>query len=255
VLSRRFLIDLAWRLASLALVLGAWEIAGRIPLSYALPPFSATAAAFVVILKDGSLIAAYGVTLLPLVLGLAICVFAGVALGVAMGLWRGWEWTFSPAFTVVQAAPMAALIPLITFIYGIGLVSKVLAVCLLAAPIIVLNSYQAVRNVSPVLIDMCRSFQGTRFQQVALIILPAASPVIFAGLRLGVAAGFIGIVLAELLITPTGIGDIITYSSSIADYPTMFAVIVSIIVFAAVTVALIQRLEGAWLRPDTVVQA
>jgi len=62
-------------------------------------------------------------------------------------------------------------------------------------------------------------------------------------------------VLAELLITPTGIGDIITYSSSIADYPTMFAVIVSIIVFAAVTVALIQRLEGAWLRPDIVVQA
>ena len=51
------------------------------------------------------------------------------------------------------------------------------------------------------------------------IILPAASPVIFAGLRLGCAAGFIGVILAELLITPTGIGDLITYNQSIAEYP------------------------------------
>ena len=58
---------------------------------------------------------------------------------------------------------------------------------------------------------MCRSFLGTRRQEIVKIILPDASPVIFAGLRLGVAAGFIGVVLAELLITPTGIGDLITY--------------------------------------------
>ena len=48
--------------------------------------------------------------------------------------------------------------------------------------------------------------------------------------------GFIGIVIAELLITPTGIGDLITYNSSVADYPQMFAAIVSIIIFAALTI-------------------
>ena len=46
---------------------------------------------------------------------------------------------------------------------------------------------------------------------------------IFAGLRLGVAAGFIGVVLAELLITPTGIGDLITYHRAVADYAEMYA--------------------------------
>ena len=124
---------------------------------------------------------------------------------------------------------MAALIPLITFVYGIGLTAKTLAVIMLALPVIVLNGYKAVRNANPSLVAMCRSFQGTKLQQIAKIIMPDASPVIFAGLRLGVAAGFIGVILAELLITPTGIGDLITYHRSVANYAEMYAAIVSII--------------------------
>ena len=113
---------------------------------------------------------------------------------------------------------MAALIPLITFVYGIGLTSKVLAVCMLALPVIAMNSYKAVRNVSPSLVAMCHSFMGSRRQQIAKVILPAASPMMFAGIRLGVAEGFSGVVLAELLITPTGIGDLITYNRSVAKF-------------------------------------
>jgi NitT/TauT family transport system permease protein len=45
------------------------------------------------------------------------------------------------------------------------------------------------------------------------------------------------------LITPTGIGDLITYNSSVADYPKMFAAIASIVALAAVSLYLLQRLE------------
>ena len=55
--------------------------------------------------------------------------------------------------------------------------------------------------------------------------------------------GFIGIVIAELLITPTGIGDLITYHSSVADYPEMFAAILSIVALAALTLHALERLE------------
>jgi NitT/TauT family transport system permease protein len=82
------------------------------------------------------------------------------------------------------------------------------------------------------------------------IVLPDASPMIFAGLRLGIAAGFIGIVLAELLITPTGIGDLITYHRAVADYAEMYAVIASIILFSAVTLAVLQRAEVTLFRPE-----
>ena len=55
---------------------------------------------------------------------------------------------------------MAAIIPLITYMYGIGLTSKVLAVFILAAPVIVMNSYKGIRNTNPSLIQMCEHFWG-----------------------------------------------------------------------------------------------
>jgi NitT/TauT family transport system permease protein len=239
-----------WRLASIALLCGAWEVAGRIPINPAFPPFSKVAIAFGELVADGSLGKAYLNTLQPLVIGVLLSALIGVGLGVAMGLRRGVEWLGAPVFIVLQAAPVAALIPLVTFLYGIGLTSKVLAVMLLALPVIVLNSYKAVRNVNPSLVAMCRSFLGTRAQTVLKVVLPDASPVIFAGLRLGVSAGFIGVVLAELLITPTGIGDLITYHRAVADYAEMYAVIASIIVFSALTLAGLQRIEVTLFRPE-----
>lgn len=234
----------------MALVFGAWEIGGRIPISIAFPTFSDTFVALGSMIADGSMGKAYLSTLQPLVIGVVISALLGVGLGVCMGLWRGVEWFGAPVFIVMQAAPMAALIPLVTFVYGIGLTAKVLAVCLLALPVIVLNSYKAVRNTNPSLIQMCRSFQGSRLQEVVKVIVPDASPVIFAGLRLGIAAGFIGVVLAELLITPTGIGDLITYHRAVAEYAEMYATIFSIIVFSAVTVGLLETVEVRFFRPE-----
>jgi NitT/TauT family transport system permease protein len=242
---------LLWRLLSVALFCGAWEIAGQIPINYALPPFSETAAAFFSMIADGSLPRAYLSTLQPLVIGVVVSAVLGVCLGVLMGLRPAAEWLGAPVFVVLQAAPVAALIPLVTFIYGIGLTAKSLSVILLALPVIVLNGYKAVRNVNPSLVDMCRSFQGTRAQQIVKVVIPDASPVIFAGLRLGIAAGFIGVVLAELLITPTGIGDLITYHRAMADYAEMYAAIASIILFSAFTLAALQQLEVALFRPET----
>jgi ABC-type nitrate/sulfonate/bicarbonate transport system permease component len=241
---------LLWRLASLALFCAAWEIAGRTNFNWAFPTFLETMAALWSMLADGSMFAAYGRTLEPLVIGLAISLSVGVGAGVLMGLRRDAEWITLPVFITMQAAPMAALIPLITFVYGIGLTSKVLAVCMLAMQVIAINSYKAVRNVPPSLVDMSQSFMGTRSQQVFKIILPAASPMMFAGIRLGVAEGFSGVVLAELLITPTGIGDLITFNRSVAKFDYMYAAIFSIVVFAVVTVSLLHRLETRIFRPE-----
>lgn len=235
--------QLAWQLISFVFFFGAWELAGRWPVSAAFPPFSQTAVALWQMIADGSLGKAYLITLQPLAIGVALCGVGGIGFGIGMGLSRTVEWLSLPIFIILQAAPMAAIIPLITYVYGIGLTAKVLAVILLAAPVIVMNSYKGIRNTHPSLIQMCRSFQGTRTQEVVKIILPHAAALIFAGLRLGLAMGFIGIVLAELLITPTGIGDLITYHSSVADYPKMFATITSIIAVAAISLHALERLE------------
>jgi NitT/TauT family transport system permease protein len=239
-----------WKLASIVLVAAAWELAGRSGFNFAFPSFTATAAAFWEMLADGSMGAAYLRTLEPLTIGLIISLVGGVSAGVAMGLRGEVEWLTLPVIVVMQAAPMAALIPLVTFVYGIGLAAKVFAVVMLALPAIALNSYRAVRNVPESLVAMCRAYMGGRRQQILQVVLPAAAPMMFAGIRLGVAEGFSGAVLAELLITPTGIGDLITFHRSVANYAHMYATIASIVLFAVVAVGLLQRLETLIFRPE-----
>ena len=96
-------------------------------------PSSRPPAALGGMIADGSMAAAYLRTLQPLVIGarhLAASSASAPASPWACGAtWNGWS---LPIFITMQAAPMAALIPLITFVYGIGLTSKVLAVCILA---------------------------------------------------------------------------------------------------------------------------
>jgi ABC-type nitrate/sulfonate/bicarbonate transport system permease component len=228
----------------------AWEIAGRWPISPAFPTFGETMVGLWSMLADFSLIRAFGITLQPLVVGLLISTFLGIAIGVFMGLNDKVEWLAAPVFIIAQAAPLAALIPLIVFAYGIGLAAKSLVVCIMAMPVIALNTFAAVRHTPLSLVEMGRSFLAGRRQVILKIILPAASPVIFAGLRLGCAAGFIGAILAELLITPTGVGDLITYNRSIADYPKMYAAILSIIVFSVLFIELLERIEVTVFRPE-----
>jgi NitT/TauT family transport system permease protein len=243
-------LTLFWKLLSLALFALAWEIAGRSGFNFSFPTFTATVAAFWDMVADGTMGAAYLRTLEPLLIGLAFSIVVGVSSGIAMGLREEAEFFGLPLFIVAQAAPMSALIPLVTFVYGIGLASKVLAVVMLSMPVIAMNSYKAVRNVPPSLIDMCRSYMGDRRQQILQVMLPAASPMLFAGLRLGVAEGFSGVVLAELLITPTGIGDLITFHRSVANFAHMYATIASIVLFAVVTVGVLQWVETKLFRPE-----
>ncbi|MFD0980601.1 ABC transporter permease [Tropicimonas aquimaris] len=232
------------KILSTLIVFGAWEIAGRIPVSYAFPTFIESMQALARMTFDGTLFTAYGETLKPLVIGILISTVLGISIGLAIGLSGWFDWLMSPIFIVMQAAPLAALIPLLVMAYGIGLTSKVFVVCIMAMPVIVLNTSSAVRNTPSSLKEMGRSFLGNDLEIITKIIIPSASPIIFSGLRLGVSAGFIGAILSELKITPTGVGDIITYSRSIADYPSMYAAIFSIILLAVLFLNLLETIEN-----------
>jgi ABC-type nitrate/sulfonate/bicarbonate transport system permease component len=236
--------------ASILLVLGLWQWGATVSVNPAFPTCSETLAAFGEMLVDGTFAAAYAETAGPLIVGLLLTAIGGVLAGLVMGLSARAEWLGLPLFIVLQASPSAAIVPLITFVYGIGFTAKVFAVMLLSAPVIVLNSYRGIANTPRSLLEMSDAYLASRRQRIWKVIIPAGSGLIFAGLRLGVAQGFTGAVLAELIITPTGIGDLITYNRSVADYPAMFASILSIVVVASVTVTLLQRLELRLFRPE-----
>jgi ABC-type nitrate/sulfonate/bicarbonate transport system permease component len=238
------------RVLSILFVLGLWEWAGRVPVSIAFPTCSETLVAFFEMLTDGTFAKAYAETIVPLLVGVFLTAVGGILTGIVLGLSPRAEWLGLPVVIVLQASPSAAIIPLITFQYGIGFAAKVFAVVLLSAPVIVLNSYRGIRNTPRSLLEMSDAFLAKRWQRIWKVVLPAGSGLIFAGLRLGLAQGFTGAILAELIITPTGVGDLITFYRSTADYAHMFAAILSIVVFAAVSIGLLQRLELRIFRPE-----
>lgn len=107
------------KLISAILVFGSWEIAGRVPVSFAFPTFLESISAFWVLVIEGTLFVAYAETLKPLVVGVTISAFLGIGIGLWIGLSRTFDWLFSPIFIVMQTAPLAALIPLLVMVYGI----------------------------------------------------------------------------------------------------------------------------------------
>ena len=243
------LILLVWRLFSFFIVFSIWELAGRSDISLAFPPFSEVAIAFVSMIVSGEFTKAYADSLPPLLTGLCITIIGGILIGVTVALARSAEWFVMPLLIIFQTAPVSALIPMLTYIYGISDTSKVVAIVILGMPLVALNSYKGIQATSPSLLEMSKSFLASRLFTILFVILPSAQKMIFAGLRLGVSGAFIGIVLAELLITPTGIGDLITYNRFIARYDKMFATIVSILVIAGLTLGLMRIFED-WLFPS-----
>ena len=240
---------LVWRIFSFFIVFSIWELAGRADISIAFPPFSKVLVAFVEMIFSGEFFVAYADSLPPLLTGLFITIIGGVIIGISIGLVRSAEWFIMPLLIIFQTAPVSALIPMLTYIYGISDTSKIVAIVILGMPLVALNSYKGIQATNPSLLEMSKSFLASRLDTILFIILPSAQKMIFAGLRLGISGAFIGIVLAELLITPTGIGDLITYNRFIARYDKMFATIVSILAIAGLTLSLMRVFED-WLFPS-----
>ena len=240
---------LIWRVFSFFIVFSIWELAGRADISIAFPPFSKVLVAFVEMIFSGEFFVAYADSLPPLLTGLFITIIGGVIIGISIGLVRSAEWFIMPLLIIFQTAPVSALIPMLTYIYGISDMSKIVAIVILGMPLVALNSYKGIQATNPSLLEMSKSFLASRLDTILFVILPSAQKMIFAGLRLGISGAFIGIVLAELLITPTGIGDLITYNRFIARYDKMFATIVSILAIAGLTLSLMRVFED-WLFPS-----
>ena len=240
---------LVWRIFSFFIVFSIWELAGRADISIAFPPFSKVLVAFVEMIFSGEFFVAYADSLPPLLTGLFITIIGGVIIGISIGLVRSAEWFIMPLLIIFQTAPVSALIPMLTYIYGISDTSKIVAIVILGMPLVALNSYKGIQATNPSLLEMSKSFLASRLDTILFVILPSAQKMIFAGLRLGISGAFIGIVLAELLITPTGIGDLITYNRFIARYDKMFATIVSILAIAGLTLSLMRLFED-WLFPS-----
>ncbi|AXB48573.1 nitrate ABC transporter permease [Amycolatopsis albispora] len=158
--------------------------------------------------------------------GWLIAVVLGVGIGVALGRTRTGMDYAGPLFSFGRSIPPPTLAPVFLVLFGIGPGMQLATIIFGALFPILLNTVDGVRSVDAVKVDTARSFRSPRRYWLLLVVLPAASPKIFAGLRLSLSISMILMVVSELIGAFDGIGYALNSSRQIFDFPGMWAWIV-----------------------------
>lgn len=160
------------------------------------------------------------------ILGYVIACILGIAMGLLMAESERAKTILQPWISGFYATPTIALAPLFLLWLGIGIWSKVLVVITLVIFIVIINTEVGLRQTSPRLIEMLKSFGASRNQIFWKISLPSAMPFVLAGLRLGIGRGLIGVVVAELFGSRAGLGQLISASADSFNMPNLFAAVI-----------------------------
>jgi sulfonate transport system permease protein len=146
------------------------------------------------------------ISLLRVVFGFSAGTVAGFALGVVMGLSPIAEDAIKPLFTALAQVPALGWIPLLMLLVGIDEALKIIVIARAALVPVTLNTLAGIRNVPAGFLEVGRVFQFNRVQVLRRIVLPAAVPPIFTGIRYGLTHAWLALVAVELLASSEGLG-------------------------------------------------
>jgi ABC-type nitrate/sulfonate/bicarbonate transport system permease component len=251
---RERLIRYGVSIGAVLVVLIAWQIVGgRInPILLSTPV--KTVQAFGTLVGNGQLGTAFGTAMEDLSLGLALAVIVGIAAGIWIGRSPLVERITDPFINFFQATPLIAIVPLLVIWFGIGLEARVAVTFMLSVWSIIINTSVGVKQTPANLLDVGRIYHLNRWQVIRQIALPSAVPSIFAGLRIGLGKALIGMMIAEMEVSVTGLGGlVVNYGDEFrTDYLLAGVFTASIVgVIAAAVIELIRRLAFPWAgRPD-----
>jgi NitT/TauT family transport system permease protein len=151
-------------------------------------------------------------TLARVLAGFGLALVIGIPLGVLAASWRVLEALLRPIVIPMSNVPVAALIPLTILWFGIGESQKVMFIFIAAVPFVFATTAASVLAVPDRYVDTARTLGASDQQIVMKVLLPAALPEMFRGLRglFGLAFGYI--MLAELINAPHGLGAMLNVS-------------------------------------------
>ena len=179
-------------------------------------------------IASGELVEHALVSVRRLAVSFAAAGIVGIPLGVAMGISRAFNEIVDPVVEVLRPISGIAWIPLALFILGVGDALPVFIMFYGALFPFVLNSYAAMRAVSPRYVDAARAMGVPRRRILQRVMLPAALPGILVGARLAAGAGWMSMIAAELIGAPSGLGFAVEWYRELLMTSKMLAVVVSI---------------------------
>jgi NitT/TauT family transport system permease protein len=237
------------QIATLVLLLLLWEwYAADKSIGLIAPPSKIAAAAYDLVVVDQTLVIALLGSIGTMFVGMTLAIAVGIPLGILMGRSKTLEAVLDPYVMFLYVLPSVAFVPVLVVILGIDVQLRLAMIFLSAAFPLMINTIAGVKNVDAELIDGGRSFCASEFQIMRTIILPGSVPFIFAGIRIGFSAAWVGAIVAEMTAIITGVGGLLLESASRFRTADVFVAIFGIMIVAVAIQIVTSRFER-WVTP------
>jgi ABC-type nitrate/sulfonate/bicarbonate transport system permease component len=225
---------LNWTIPIATLV--AWEVFGRLDL---LPRYLSAPTWIVAALWElavsGELFTALAASIYRVTLGFAIGTAAGVIAGLGAGLVPGVRHFFDPLVSFLYSIPKIAFLPIFLLLFGLGHASKISIIAFSGFFPVFVASRHAVLSINPTLVWAARNMGTPQRTIFFRVVIPAAAPQLFAGIRIGLAHAFVVLFAAELIGSKAGLANLISYGEEWVRFDLMFAGIVCFAVLGFVS--------------------
>jgi ABC-type nitrate/sulfonate/bicarbonate transport system permease component len=226
-----------WHLWLLVAFIVVWELVSLYgqhinpQLDVMLPPPTAVLSAAVDLLQRGVLFTHIFASLYRVLVAVAVASAIGVPLGLAMGWSSRIRAAVDPLLEFIRPIPPLAWIPLSILWFGIGDTQIVYIIFLAAFFPIVLNAMAGARDVDTFLMRAGLSLGANRRELFLTVVLPAALPQIFTGMRIGLGIGWMALVAGELIAAPSGLGYMINNARTVfrSDYILLGMVLIGVL--------------------------
>jgi ABC-type nitrate/sulfonate/bicarbonate transport system permease component len=232
------------RVVTFVLLIVAWQTyASGVSRALFAPPSAILESIIELTITEGTLWGAVAVSMGALVVGFGLAIVVGVLVGLLMGRIRSVEYVLDPYVSFLYALPSIALIPLLVIWFGIDAQLRLALVFLAGVFPVIINTMAGVKNVDRDLLDVGRVACASERQMVATIVLPAAMPFIFAGIRVALSQALVGVIVAEMTAIITGLGGMIIRFANFFQTANLFVPILAIMVVSVALTTLLKRLE------------
>ena len=197
---------------TVVLVLASWVLVTEMGWANELflPKPQAVWAAFVKTMTKGyqgaTLLQHVGASLYRILTAFALACLVGIPLGVLMGVSRDARSIFNPLIEFYRPLPPLGLYTLLVMWLGIGESSKLALLFLAGLPGIVISTIQAVSSIDPIYVRAAQSLGAKPRDLVLYVYLPAAGPLILAGMRISLGFTYTVLVAAEIVAASSGVG-------------------------------------------------
>ncbi|HWI35888.1 MAG TPA: ABC transporter permease [Burkholderiales bacterium] len=216
------------RLGLVVSLLVLWQLAALHGLpDYVLSPLD-IGRNFITALGTSELYVDAWASLMRAIPGFVIGTVAGVALGLAAGIWRSFDEMLSPLVFLSYPVPKIVMLPVFMLWFGIGDLSKVLIIALACFYPSFINAFYGARATPRILVWSARNMGATQAQIFRRVVLPGALPLIFAGMRVSLALSFIVMFATEMINARSGLGYLIRQAENGLRFDLMYVALLTI---------------------------